>query len=226
MRLGIVRPYTGNSGNKLGYYNVQEIGLAKMLIEKGDIEIFIFMYRDKKEYPNLETVQFHPKITIVFLPVLSIGTQGLTNPTFLKKYKIDLVQINSDLQINTLIMVSWCKINNLPVYTLFGVFKPYSSNIATRLIFGIYSKLFRIMLKDVVNIAKNKDVYKILQKNKIRNVKLIPIGLDVTNFLKTNNKMILRSKYKLSVERKILLFIGRFEENKKPMYLPDIMKKL
>ena len=34
MKLGIIRLYVGESG-KVGYYNIQEIGLAKSLAKKG-----------------------------------------------------------------------------------------------------------------------------------------------------------------------------------------------
>lgn len=224
MRLGIIRLYTGESG-KIGYYNIQEVGLAKELAAKLDLDIFVFILRDKFKYPKSEIINIEEKVKLVYIPVLSLGNHGLLNPTILHKFQLDLIQVNSDNQIGCYKVIKWALNKKIPIYTYIGTIdsdsKSKFKNMMARIIFKRNYK----MMKKIINVAKTPLVFSKLKNLGLNNSTIIPVGLDIDNFAefnKINSYQNIRSNYGLPIDKKILLFVGRLEEYKKPFKVLDI----
>lgn len=226
MKLGIIRLYTGESG-KLGYYNMQELGLAKELVKHG-IEVYIFLLIDRKKQSQIKTIEIQRNIKIVYIPALRLGTHGIINPKILKSFNLNIVQISSDIQINTKRMINWCVNSNIPVYTYIGTIRSDSNKFIKKLVTEIIVKYNISAMKKVMNVAKTPSVYEDLVKKSVENVRLIPVGLDYKNLMNIENfdRKILREKFQIDIDKKVLIFVGRLEEYKKPMLLPKILRKL
>ncbi|SNX52924.1 glycosyltransferase family 4 protein [Thermoanaerobacterium sp. RBIITD] len=227
MRLGIIRLYIGDSG-KFGYYNMQELGLAKALVENGDFEVYIFLLRNKKIYPEQEIIEISDKIKFVYLPAISIGTHGLINPGFIKRYEIDVVHLSSDIQLNTGRIIKWCLKNKVPVYSCIGTIESDSNIKIKKYLSNVLFSLNKVFLNKVTNIAKTPYVYSKLKEKGIKNVKLIPVGLDIKELNNNSNidKQILRKKYNIPSDTKLLLFVGKLEEYKKPLMAIEVLKNI
>lgn len=225
MKLGIVRLYTGESG-KIGYYNLQEVGLAKELVKNLDVEVLIFILRKKDKYPKKEVVQVEKKIKIVYLPVNSIGNHGLLNPRELEEFKLEVIQLNADNQIGCYKVIKWALKNNIPIYNYIGTIDSDSNNILKRLFSNIISKRNYKMMKKVMNVTKTPAVFNKLKERGISNLDIIPVGLDTENFKELNNYSLekLKEKYQLPKDRNILVFIGRLEGYKKPFFTLELLE--
>ena len=225
MRLGIIRLYTGESG-KIGYYNLQELGLAKELVKNADIEAFILILRNKYKYPNKDIIEINEKIKIVYLPVSSIGNHGLLNPRELEEFNLDIIQLNADNQLKCYEVIKWALKRNIPIYTYIGTIDSDSNNKIKSIISKVILKRNYRMMKQITNVAKTPTVLNKLKENRISQSTIIPVGLDKENFKKVDsfNKENLLEKYNLPRNKKILLFVGRLEEYKKPFFTLDLVK--
>lgn len=224
MRLGILRLYIGDSGT-LGFYNLQELGLAKALVRNGDYDVSIFLLRDKKIYPHQEIVEIDTKIRIVYIPAIRVGTHGIMNPNFIREFNIDIVHLNSDVQLNTSRVIRWCLKNKIFVYSCTGILEGLTKNFIKKIILNAIIKINKAFLNKVQNVAKNPSVHKRLIASGITNVKLIPVGLDILEDFEYDKEK-LREKYKIPSDTKLLLFVGRLEENKRPLFTLKILKEI
>lgn len=224
MKLGIVRLYTGESG-KMGYYNIQEIGLAKELVKNTDLEVSIFILRKKNEYPDKEIIEIDKNIKIIYLPVAIIGNHGLLNPKDLEDFNLDMIQLNADNQLKSYGVIKWALKRNIPIYTYIGTIHSDSNNKIKGIISKLILKRNAKMMSKITNVAKTPKVLNELEKVGIRNSIVIPVGLDKENFRYINDfdKDSLKEKYYLPKNKKILLFVGRLEEYKKPFFTLDLI---
>lgn len=225
MKLGIVRLYTGESG-KIGYYNLQEVGLAKELVKNIDMEVLIFILRKKDKYPQKEVIQVEKNIKIVYLPVRSIVNHGLLNPKELEKFKLDLIQLNADNQIGCYKVMKWALKNDIPIYNYIGTIDSDSSNRLKRAVSRIIVKRNYKIMKVVMNVTKTPEVFNKLKELGISNLEIIPVGLDIENFqnISSYSSEILKDKYKLPKYKNILVFVGRLEEYKKPFIILELLE--
>lgn len=224
MKLGIVRLYTGESG-KIGYYNLQEVGIAKELVKNIDMEVLIFILRKKEKYSQKEVVQVEEKIKIVYLPVSSVGNHGLLNPKELEEFKLDLIQLNADNQIGCYKVIKWALEKNIPIYNYIGTIASDSSHSLKKIFSNIILKRNYKMMKKVMNITKTPTVFNKLKKMGISDLEIIPVGLDIENFkyINTYSPEGLKEKYQLPKDKYILVFVGRLEEYKKPFITLEIL---
>ena len=121
---GIISLYCGKSGKK-GYYNNQEIGLAKALCEH-NFKCYVFM-------PNIVDNQIleeniDDKIMVIHFPSKHIGVHSIFNCEFLLKYNLKYLQINGDNQIYVKHLANFCDKHNISKYFYIGSLGTDSKN--------------------------------------------------------------------------------------------------
>lgn len=222
MKLGIIRLYCGESGNK-GYYNMQEVGLAKAL-EKRGIYTDIFILEKRREISIDKISDF---IRIIYMPALKIINHGIISPKFILDFHIDVVHLLADNQIWAPRFIKFCQNKNIPIYCYIGTIRSSSSNTIINNLMKIIEKRNIGVYKNVKVIAKTNAIKEVLNKQNINNVKVIPVGLDLS-IIPDNNLNIeeIKKCYNLPTNKKILIFVGRMEEYKKPMELINIFNYL
>ncbi|HHD2584626.1 TPA: glycosyltransferase family 4 protein [Clostridium perfringens] len=225
MKLGIVRLYTGASG-KLGYYNIQELGLAKAL-EKLGVSTYIFFLVDKKNQSEVTEQSISNNIKIVYIPSFRIKNHGLISPKFLLNYNLDIVHLLSDNQIMASRYINFLKKNKIPYYSYIGTLNSDSNNFIKNMIMNIFNKINIKAYRNSKVLAKTPDVKNVLLKNNIKDVQVIPVGLDLSIIPKEDkNVKELRMSLGLPKDKKILIFVGRLEEYKRPIRAIEILNKL
>lgn len=225
MKLGIVRLYTGTSG-KIGYYNIQEIGLAKALEKKG-IKTDIFFLVNKNENATVKIKNISENIRVVYIPALKLNNHGIVSPKFLLNYNLDIVHILSDNQLIAPKFIKFLKMNNIPVYSYIGTIESDSKNKIKKFLMDIIAKRIIKAYKKSIVIAKTPSVQRRLIEYGVNNIKVIPVGLDleiVPNI--KDDKSSLRKKLYLPEDKNILIFVGRLEKYKNPELAVTLLNEI
>lgn len=223
MKYGIVELYCGNSGKK-GYYNNQEVGLARAMADKG-YQVTIFYPRTDISVEQEEVIDSN--IMIVYVPAKAIGVHGRYRWDVLERYSIDVVQLGSDNQIFAPSLAKYCSKHSIRLYHYIGTVGSDSANKYKRLVMNLLIKRNIQMLRKHKCFAKTEYVKKQLEKKKVKNVEIVPVGLDTEIIPEIPyEKRELREKLGLPQDTKIVLFVGRIDEYKKPFQALDLLAEL
>lgn len=225
MNLGIVRLYTGASG-KLGYYNIQEVGLAKAL-EKLGVSTYIFFLVDKKQQNKIVEKVISNNIKVIYIPAFKMKNHGIISPKFLLDYDLDVVHLLSDNQLMTSKFINFLRENNIASYSYIGTLSSDSDNLFKKKIMGVLNKRNIKAYKNSKVVAKTTSVKNNLLKNGVKDVEVIPVGLDLS-IISNDDKDIyeLRDELGLPNDKKILIFVGRLEEYKRPNRAIEILYEI
>lgn len=226
MRIGLLVLSVGNFG-KIGFYNLQEVGLARELDSLFD-EVIVYRLVDKRSEPISEPIRECKNAALHLLPSKRIGTNGIPD---LKKLdpSIDVLVCFSDTQVFFPMVYRWCQKNGIKLIPYIGVSKSHSENhIKQRLIDLLFVKDLALY-KKLTCLAKNPDVRDDLLNSGVKNVITTPVGLDMER-LKTDYEATpvneLKHKFGYSPDEKIILFIGRMTAEKQPYRMIEIFKSV
>ncbi len=248
IRIGIVELYCGGSGKK-GFYNSQEIGIAKEFVKRG-YECIVFKADKTITQISEEIIDCEPidrsadrdvkddisaekkkNIKCIRIPARSLGVHGLIDPRLLDRYNIDVFQVAGDNQLFLPILVKHLKKKNYPFYYYLGVIHSNSQNKAVR-------KLMDVLIRKNIRLYRQGKCFVKTETLKtecltlgIRDVETAPVGLDFSIIPKitetqSESKKTLSKTYNLDPLKKWLLFVGRMEEYKRPLEVFGIYKAL
>ncbi|WP_462410343.1 glycosyltransferase family 4 protein [Neobacillus sp. Marseille-QA0830] len=220
---GILRLYCGISGQK-GFYNLQELGLAKGLSKQG-FNIYIFLLDSSLKERKEEIIS--ENICIVYLPAKNIANHGFFDCSILSEYNINILQLQSDNQIFAPYIMKYCKRNNIHFYNYVGTIYSDSDNNLKRFIMNLFSRRNIRYFSKYPTFVKTPKVKKQLNDKGVRNIEVIPVGLDIDVIPQVlESKIIVRKRLGLPNEKKILVFVGRLEEYKQPMDIAELLHYL
>lgn len=221
--IGIIR--SASSSVSRSQYNIQEIGLAKELSKLG-MKVDVFLISDKNETYK-ETI--NDAVDIYWLKGIKIpGQQGYYKDLkkILDENKYDLIQALDDSQITTVLVSSYCKKRNIKFVLWQGMYENYPEKYK-RIIQYVYDfTLLKILRKNTKYcIAKTTSARKYLEKKFFRNINVIPVGLELSNF-QGETRVDYRKQLNIPSEKKILLYVGKVEERRKPLFCMDVYSKV
>ena len=223
MKIAIAELYCGKSGKK-GFYNNQEIGLAKAFKKLGH-EICI-MYPEKTiQEEKTEIVE--DGITICYMPAKTIGVHAKYDWSVLKRKHIDAVQLGADNQIFAPDFMRYCDKNKIPIYAFIGTTKTDSpSKVKKALLDLLYRRNIKAYKKHQC-FAKTPRVAEELKADGIPNVKIAPVGLDLTLIPKLEQTSAeLRQLLNLPEKKKTVLFVARMDDYKHPLEAVNLLSSL
>lgn len=214
MKIAILELYCGQSG-KAGYYNSQEIGLAKAYARMGH-KVYVVLPDRKAGKPDITPVA--ENITIVHVPARVIGVHSFYGLTCLKNWEIDLVHIDADNQIYAAHVMKYCQKHKIQFYNYVGTASSDTDSRIKKCLVNIMGKANIKMFRQTPTFAKTQAVRQALEQKGVKNAVVEPVGLDfeIIPIIK-ESKAELRDRLHLPAEKKLLLFVGRLEEYKKPM---------
>ncbi len=191
MRFAITVLYCGASGQK-GFYNSQELGLARAMKPLGYEPVVFYPDKDRKQ-PQEETTP--DGIPVVRVPAKSLGVHGWYDWNILLKYGVKAVQIGSDNQLFAPELIRFCERNGIRVYNYIGTTVSDSHNPVKSLLMGLlYRRNLRAYRKTKC-FAKTPAVAKQLEGHGITDVEVAPVGLDLSVIPEvTESKKALREK--------------------------------
>ena len=223
MNWAIMKLYYGGSG-KTGYYNSQELGLARALKKYGIHITLVFPDREmcRESEENLEK-----NISILRVPCKVLGVHTFYNLSFLKRREIDVVHLNSDNQMYVSNVVRYCQKNHIFCYNYIGTVFSDSENRLKRILINCVSRRNIRYFRKMLTLAKTESVRGILEREGVPDICVAPVGLDTSAIRKTTEgRAKMRHDLKLPEELKLLLFVGRLEIYKRPFAALELLERL
>lgn len=222
MHLVIVR--TGGSVLNIDTYNCQELGLAKVLVQKG-WSVSLVLAGNKLEERIVHVGE--KKIHVFYVTFKSIN-QALSsfNGIFplLERLNPTHIQIHEFGMWMSYKVVRWAKERNIPVFLIQGSYQPTQKPVFKQL-----EKLFNLtygkyVLQHVKGIGcKSNMARQYVSQYCDRKTMLTPIGLDESRFFSCE-QINWREKLHLD-EKHILLYVGILEPRRNPLFLLDVIEK-
>lgn len=226
MKAIIITTSIGSFGRK-GFYNLQEVGLAKALDKYFD-QVDIFKAVDKNAEEWTEKIEGTNNAVLHLIPSKHFGNNGFID---LKVLPTDInVVINcADTQFFTPKVYQWAKKYNIIYLPYIGVTESHSGNPAVRLLTNMMFMRNLSVYKKVHCLVKTPAVEEDLHKKGVNHISVTPVSLDIS-LMKSDyaqyDKIELRAKYHLNSNNKVLLFIGRLIEQKQPLKMLEIFQQL
>ena len=217
MKILIVRLYPYEL--KIDGYNVQEIGLAKALTNKGH-QCDIVLYTSSNE--RVQEIKTDGGLIKIFwikgINFLKNGMYGNKIINLAKQY--DIIQSSEYDQLYNL------KLNRKLKSKLIIYHGPYYSKFNKR--YNLKCRIFDTLFltkkyKNTKFITKSELATEFLKEKGIKNVKTIGVGLNDEMIKKENKNKILNE---LNENIKYLLYIGKLEERRNIIFLLNILKKI
>lgn len=221
MRIGILRLNVGNFG-KINTYNVQEIGLAREIMEYGHkVEVF-YLYNDVDIVTEDILYPF-----VHYFPHKSFGMHGIFDVKLLEAYNLESLIVFADNQLWQNHVINWCEENRIPCICYWGAVLSTTKKLLNQFYtWVIYKKNYRSYFKSV-NVTKTLKVKNELQRLKIPVREVIHVGLD--RHLMEQRSMqgeSIRNQLNIPTNAKVLLFVGRMVPNKNPFMAVELLCEL
>lgn len=208
-------------------YNVQEIGLAKALVKKGNVCDIVLYTNKEQDYEQKIEVDKNKYITIYWMR----GKKFLGNAFFdykkLKKITLqyDIIQSGGYDQIYNIKLLR--KLDK-PIIIYHGnYYSKYSKGYKKKcLISDLVYKMFR-KYKKAAFISKSNISTDFLKRKGFKNVTTIGVGLDIDRFKVDSEKNQLVERLTEEKEDfKYLLYIGKIEERRNTLFLLQLLNNL
>jgi 1,2-diacylglycerol 3-alpha-glucosyltransferase len=226
MRIGITVLSVGCFGNS-GFYNLQEVGLAKAL-DKLCEEVKVYKLVSKKESPVVETISGTRHATIAFLPVKTIGSNGIPDMSLFDN-TLDALVCFSDTQLMLPKVYRWAKKHNIFFLPYIGVTESHSTSKIKKTVVNLLFKRDLAVYRKNRCLVKTPAVEQRLRTFGVNNITVAHIGLDITLLKDDYEAYIpeeLKKIYDYQETDKVLLFIGRLTNEKQPIRMIEIFSRL
>lgn len=226
MRIGLLITSVGNFGQK-GFYNAQEVGLAKELDKLFD-EVIVYKAIPDSQIQQIGDIEGCAHSTLYQIPVKSKGTNGIWDCNVMDA-SIDALIYFSDTQLSAPKVYRWCKKNDIKLFLYIGVVESHSTSKLKKMVIDVLFRRNINVYKNCICFVKTPTVEKKLNCIGIKNTVVTPVGLDVSllkDKYETVSPVELKRKYGYSENDRLLLFIGRLIEEKQPVKMIEILSEV
>ncbi len=226
MNIGILVTSIGNFGQK-GFYNAQEIGLAKALSQKTK-SVIIYKLVAAEETRRIENIVGYPNVKLHLIPSDNIGINGILSTEELDERLSALIHF-SDTQFSVPVAHRWCVANHVQYIPYIGVIESHSTSKIKQWITNYKFKQNLSVYRKCFCCVKTPFVKDNLKRFGIERTIVTPVGLD-TDLLRKDfeqfNRIELKKKYGYQQDDKVLLFIGRLIEEKQPVRMIELLSEI
>ena len=226
MKIGIMVLSVGTFGKK-GFYNLQEIGLAKALDSYFD-KVNVYKLVPKSEKEITERIDGTKNCFISYMPSKCIGTNGIPEMNKIDT-GLEALICFSDTQLMLPRVFRWTQRYNIPLFPYIGVVESHSNNLFKKTVIDILFRRNVSVYKKCQCLVKTSSVKDCLAKININSTTVVPVGLDIDLLHSETEEGCapdLKKKYGYQKADKVILFIGRFIDEKQPVRMVDIFSKL
>lgn len=226
MRVGLLITSIGNFGQK-GFYNAQEIGLAKAMDALTD-EVIVYKLVSIEGEKRTEKIENCAHSIIEFLPAKSIGINGRLDTSVLDS-SLDALVYFSDTQLCVPKVYKWAIRNNVKFFPYIGVIESHSTSRLKKIIVNWMFRRNLSVYRKSHCFVKTPTVKAKLEKRGVKKISVIPVGLDLS-LLKQDYENYdpteLKKKFGYTADDKVLLFIGRLIEEKQPLRMIELFSEV
>ncbi len=223
MRIAIVELYCGESG-QIGFYNSQEIGLARAYAKLGHDVLIIYPDRDICEQ---KICKLEKNIEILYVPAKVLGVHSFYNLDVLLEYGIQLVHLDADNQIYAPNVMKYCEMHGIMIYNYVGTLFSDSDRYLKKAVMEAFSRRNIRYFKKYQTFVKTEYVQQQLLKSGGVKAKIVPVGLDLEIIPQiSESKESIRGRLSIPEDKKVMLFVGRLEEYKRPLDAVSLLSRL
>lgn len=226
MKIGLLITSIGNFGQK-GFYNAQEVGLAKALDRHFDsVCVYKLVTRDIEK--TEEKIVGCKNTILKYIPSKNFGINGLLDTSLLDS-SLDVLVYFSDTQIVVPKVFRWAVDHKIKFYPYIGVVESHSTSKWKKWIMDLLFKRNLKVYQKCLCFVKTPIVEKRLRELGVMKTKVMPVGLDIDLLHKgyeSEDRLQLRNKYGFDKSDKVLLFIGRMIDEKQPLKMLDIFERM
>lgn len=226
MKIGLLITSIGNFGQK-GFYNAQEIGLAKAL-DKYSEAVYIYKLVPKNADRRDEKIEGTKNVVLHSIPAKNFGINGLLDISVLDS-SLNVLIYFSDTQISVPKVYKWAIKNNVKFYPYIGVLESHSTSKWKKLLMDTLFKRNLQVYRKSYCFVKTPTVEKNLRGMGVKNISVMPVGLDLSLLnqdYEQADKIVLKGKYGFIKDDKVLLFIGRLIDEKQPVRMIEILNRV
>ena len=216
------------SGSYIDYntYNCQELGLSKALTRKGYKVSLIMAGAESKQ---LKFDVDGRTVDIYYLTYKSIN-QSLCLfdgwKELLNRITPDVIQLHEFGMYMSYLVSNWAKHKGVRCVLIQGNYKTTQKPGLKQLECLFNSTFGQEVLRNVSSIGcKTKAAAEYVARYNCKPTMLTPVGLDESKFEGCTLESDFRERYGLT-DKKILLYVGKMEQRRNPMFLLDLMKTL
>lgn len=211
--------------DKLLFYNPQSVGLAKALAAHGhQVDVYSF---ENLEGSSRKVTTVAPLVKLIQQDVPGLGGNAIQVTKHIESH-YDAMICLSDIQIAYAALDRWCRKFGIPLFPYVGVIQSSSENWLLSKIMGFVAAGNVRKYRNRLVFAKNQPVKSKLEQASVRTV-LAPVGLDLS-YLKNDfgefDQESLKREVGFLSEDRVLLFVGRLVEEKRPLALIDLFYRL
>lgn len=226
MKIGLLITSIGNFGQK-GFYNAQEIGLAKALDAFAEeVKVYKLVPMDMRNH--IEAIAGCRNSTVQYIPAKSIGTNGIPDMRMVDS-SLNVIIYFSDTQLAVPFVYKWAEKNKICFLPYIGVIESHSTNRAKKAVMDFLFKRNVKVYRKCKCLAKSPTISLKLKRLGVQQITIAPVGLDVSllqNEYEKYNPIELKKKYGYQQKDKVLLFIGRLTEEKQPVRMIQIYEDI
>lgn len=223
MKIGILVLSIGSFGAK-GFYNLQEIGLAKALVSFCD-EVKVYKLVANTAERQTQDIEGTRNASLDLIPSKQIGSNGIPDMRCIDK-NLDALVCFSDTQIMFPKVYRWAEKNKIKLIPYIGVVESHSTNKVKQYVMNCLFSRNVAVYKKCRCCVKTPAVQEKLASLGVTNTIVTTVGLDL-DLLKKDyesfSSIELKKKYGYHESDKVLLFIGRMIDEKQPVRMIDIM---
>ncbi len=222
MRVGLLITSIGEFGNK-GFYNAQEIGLAKALDSLVD-EVRIYRLVSADMVNCIETIADCRNSKVQYIPAKKIGTNGMPDLGMLDA-SLGVLVYFSDTQLALPSVYRWAVKNEVYLFPYIGVAESHSTNRTKKILMDFLFRRNIKVYKKCRCLAKSPAIGLKLEQQGIKQVTIAPVGLDLSilhDDYERCDSAALKRKYGYQQDDRVLLFIGRLTAEKQPMRMVQV----
>lgn len=226
MKIGILVSSFGNFG-KLGYYNSQEIGLARALDGYCD-SVRVYKIVQSSENSTRTSISQTKHAYLTTIPARHVGINGIFSVQQIDS-DLDALVYFSDTQMMLSPVAKWARQNHVSLIPYIGVLKSSSTHMITRNIMWLLAQQNLRIYRTLPCLAKNTTIQESLQRNGVHDLQLSPVGIDTVGLhpIATESELTEFRKSLGFTDNNIpILFVGRMTEEKRPMAMLHIFREL
>ena len=205
------------------FYNAQDKGLGKALAKLGnEVDIYNFV-KDKEDVSE----ELTPNCKMHYVASKSIGYHSINKLAFITK-ETDCVICFSDNQLLFRYVVKKCNKLGVKCFPYVGVLGSNNDSGIKSVIMNKIANNINIYKKMTV-LAKTPDILNKMINCGIKDVVLCPVCLDEDNLFKNfeqYHSSVCKDMLGFSKQDKIILFVGRLNNEKNPLQMIEIFAKV
>ncbi len=207
------------------FYNSQELGLAKALLEmhpEHRVDIILL----SKSVSSIDRTDITNRLSIIVVPAKGFGHHGRLDLSILKEMDTELVHLMADNMIYAPDVIRYCINNGIKCHLYIGTLFTDSKK-------WYMKTISRFLMTRNIRAYKKVPVYtktpKLLEECNSLGIKakLATVGMNLEDTILSDRSVDeIRLQYNIPLDKKILLFVGRLEDYKHPLDVVKLMNLL